>query len=438
MSVNTRWDFPVIVDGVVFQNLQSMAKEAGINYCCACKRKVRGFSPAEILYGKQKSPARIRRVSENRRDKPIVVANHTYPSLPNAFRTLKPKATFVTVCARIRDGWTHEQALEVEPKVDGRTIPGRLCKTSRQGPSKQGSNNATHDAPLRRLPANEIHAHHARATPSDSLPAVPRRKKRTSCGRKKVELVVAGIRYDTINQLARAYGLDPHLVYNRIRVHDYNPTRAVTESTCDSVEVNGTKYRSAYFAWRKIGRTSMSNFSARFRQRLPLPICLGLEPLPKKITVWFEGRGYTSTKALAAEFGLSASALTTRKSKMPLKEALEFVPPRNGRYSVGYFAKYPRVASRAGRLYFVRLQTTSGIFHKIGITVNEVSVRLGGQFDFIAEARGALKDMYELEQRVLDVFSAYLVRAEESFDGKTETFHLTPEVEAQVVRMMLQ
>jgi hypothetical protein len=139
-------------------------------------------------------------------------------------------------------------------------------------------------------------------------------------------------------------------------------------------------------------------------------------------------------KALAAEFGLTGGALSQRFRRMDLKDALAFVAPHNGRYSQAYFAKYPEVAASAGRLYFVRLETQDGLLHKIGITLNSVRERLKRKFELVGEFQGRLEDLFDIEQQIIARFADSHKRGAEKFEGKTETFRLTADVEAVVVQ----
>ena len=437
MTGNNSWQCPVTVQGVIYENMRTMAKAAGISFCCACKRKLRGFSPEEVFTGRLRIAAA--RPVKRLRGKPVFVGGHLYPSLTNAYSSLRPEASFVAVRARLMSGWTLEHALEVEPKIDGRKTRHlqKMCSVAGQTerPSETAllvPRNGVMEASSSSLDPTPVTSTEAGYT----VYASPKSKKRLRCGRRKVQLNVDGKLFASTAALAAAYGLCKRLVYNRIHVNGWSPKRAVSENVCESVEVNGTTYRSAYFAWRKIGRNSLQKFTYRHKLRMPIEVCLGFQPMPKKVTTWFDGKGYTSNKALAAAFGLSPQALMGRLKNMSLREALTFVPPNNGVYSPGYFKKYPDVAETKGRLYFVRLKLSAGTLQKIGITTKEICSRLQLKYEFIAELRGTLAEMYEIEQQILKSFSSYLERADESFDGKTETFRLTPALEMAVVRMI--
>ena len=434
MHSKTELKFPLTLNGMTFENLVALAKSGGVKYPAAYKRMKRGYSADQILSGKIKTvvdePLRPKKIC----GKPVLIGDVTYGNLHLAHEALQPKASLNTVMARLRQGWTHAQAFEVEPKIDGRRIRKASLKPSNSGavPARTAGGPMGDESASQRLPnsgKNKTCA--AEQAVSEKLTAQNPQPNRVVCHRL---LEVDGVRYGSVTKLARAYDRDPSLVFNRISVYRWAAERAVKEDPKDAVEVDGVRYASVHAAWTKLSELKYSTFCARRRRGLPLNISLGLEALPKKIRIRFEEKEYATRKELAADFGLTAAALSKRLRKMDLKDALEFVAPPNGLYSLAYFAKYPDVAARAGRLYFVRLETQDGPLHKIGITLNSVHKRLQRKFELVAEFHGRLADLFQIEQQIIVRFAANHKRADEKFEGKTETFSLTAEMESVVVQ----
>ena len=251
-------------------------------------------------------------------------------------------------------------------------------------------------------------------------------------------LIVAGIKYKSISALARAYGLEHALVYNRIRTYGWDTERAVTEPVANPVTVNGVTYRSAQAAWEEIGETSFSLFSARRTEDMDIRVCLGLDPLPSRERYDFGGKSYPNLEELAAACGLSAGQLSGRLRTMTIEEAVNY-RPIHGRYTPAKFKADPELAARQASLYFVSIQAKDGQLHKVGITTRTTKARFHrSHHETIGLWAGRLDDLYVIEQEILQEFSEYHYRAEEEFDGRTETFIFLPEEEARVVERISQ
>ena len=109
-----------VIDRKEFTNLKDLAKEAGISYEAAVKRSHRGWSDEEIFYGRTKQKNEKVVEPKKARGKSVCVEGEEYQNLRHAFDSIGPSCTFNTVRARLRYGWSLEEALEVEQKVDGR------------------------------------------------------------------------------------------------------------------------------------------------------------------------------------------------------------------------------------------------------------------------------------------------------------------------------
>ena len=185
-------------------------------------------------------------------------------------------------------------------------------------------------------------------------------------------------------------------------------------------------------AWESEGETSFSVYQARKTSGHKLEVCLGLEPLPKKERYELDSKSYSSLGDVAADYGLNEDQLSSRLRNMSLEEAVNY-NPSNGKYSTAYFRKFPDVAQSSGSLYFVSINFEGGQLHKIGITRRPVADRFKAHdYRAIAVYEGQVQHLYKLEQEAISVFKHLHYRADEDFDGRTETFLLTDDEETQV------
>lgn len=430
------------IDNKEFNNLKDLAKEAGISYEAAVKRSHRGWSDEEIFYGRKKpEKSKVVKIKKSR-GQPVFVNGEEYENLRHAFDSIGPSCTFNTLRARLRYGWSLEEALEVEPKIDGRkstanantlTIDGITLSVSQAAnkysvPYSTILDRLNRGATSKQAVGLEDIANGDLLAQSEAYRNRQRREKKT--------YLVDGVTYNSVAELARAYDLSPALVYNRMRDNGWTPERAVKEDIAEAVEVQGIQYRSAMNAWDIIGKTSFSTYQGRKLQGLTLEVCLGLEPLPRLERYEINGITYGSLSEVAKAYSLSVGKLTSRLNNMSLEQAVTY-KPSNGRFSESVFEKNPELANTPGTLYFIRVALTDGVLHKIGITKKETTQRFYSyDIEVITEVKGKLRDLYYLEQLIIIEFSELHYRAEDEFEGKTETFLLMDEEEKEILRFI--
>ena len=425
-----------------FASLKDLAEEAGISYEAAVKRSHRGWSDEEIFYGRTK-PEKIKIVKAKKsRGKPVFVDGKEYENLTDAFNSLNPNCTLNTLRARLRERWSLEEALEVKLKIDGRKSTANTKKLTIDGVALSVAEAVNRYS----VPSSTILYRLNRGATSEqavglediergallSQPEDNRDRKK----REKKTYVVDGVFYSSVAELARAYELSPALVYNRIRDNGWTPERAVKEDTTEVVEVRGIRYRSSQNAWDEIGKTNFAVYQARKTLGHSLEVCLGLEPLPSIERYELNGKTYGSLSEVAKENDLSVGQLTSRLKNMSLEEAVIY-KPSNGRYSESVFEKDPELANTLATLYFIRVALTDGILQKVGITQKETSQRFRSHnIEIITEVKGKLRDLYELEQLIISEFSELHYRAEDEFEGRTETFLLMEEEEKEILNFI--
>lgn len=440
LSKNTQRKY--VVEGRRYSSLKALSQAAGISYQAAVKRMHRGWTDEEILNGRRSANAEKRPKEKKPRGMPVQVNGVTYENLRHAYDSLQPSVSFNAVRARLRYQWSVEEALEATRKIDGRKANHRVKRLTLNGATfsaKEAAErfNIPYSTVLDRLSRGataEQVIGVAPIAPGDLISQAEAYRGRKA--RIKKNYIVDGATYKSIPELANAYGLSPQLVYNRMRDNGWSAKRAVTEPISEPVTVNGTTYRSAMNAWDAIGQTTFTTFTARRTNGYPLEVCLGLEPLPSLERYELHGKTYGSIAEVALAYDLTAAQLRSRLQRMSLEEAVDY-SPSNGRYSEAVFNENPALAQSIGRLYFVRISLPSGTLHKVGITQREVSQRFHGfMYQTVAEYQGALFLLYQIEQKVLAEFRDYHYRADDDFEGKTETFLLMDDEEMEMLRFV--
>ena len=429
-----------VVDEKKFQSLKELSISAGISYNAAVKRAHRGFSDKEIFYGKKIIKKNNKPKEKGTRGKPITVLGVVYGNLRFAYEALKPSCTYNSLIARLRYNWSLEEAFEVVQKVDGRTektktldIDGKIIPIKEASVQFGVPESTIHDR-LKRGASDKLAISKDRIK-NGLLLSHSEAYKNTKKRIKKV-YEVDGVEYSSVPALARAYNLPAPLVYNRMRDNGWSAERAVKESITDSVTVDGITYRSAMSAWEKIGQTNFSTYQGRKSKGYEVPVCLGLEPLPLESRYFVQGRTFSSIAEVANFYNLTPGQLNSRLNNMDLEQAVIY-QPSNGRYSRSVFNKNPTLAKSAGVLYLVKVSLQDGMLHKVGITLKETSQRFQNfKYIPIIEIKGTLAELFEIEQSVVKKYKHLHYRAEEEFEGKTETFLFNNVEEKQVVEFI--
>lgn len=370
------------VGDIEYPSLRSLAKDAGISYEAAVKRSHRGWTDNEIFYGKLKegkTKVKIKKVLGT----VVNIDGIEYGNLRVAYEQLNVSVSYNTVRARLRYGWSHQEALGFIDKVDGRKLP---------------------------------------------------KDKKIRKPKSKMKLIVDNVEYASVAALASAFHLPYKLVYNRINVNNWSCERAVMEPVSDQVTVNGKVFRSATKAWETIGKTNWSTYEGRKLGGHSLEVCLGLKPLPSLDRYEVFGVVYSTIAEVANAVNMKSSQLSGRLQTMTLEEAIEYVPA-NGRYTEARFREDPNLAAATGTFYFIKIESKDGLLHKIGITLKPIERRFQStNFELIDQYSGKMFDLYKIEQEILSEFKENLHRGDEDFDGRTETFLLMAHEELEMLK----
>ena len=159
---------------------------------------------------------------------------------------------------------------------------------------------------------------------------------------------------------------------------------------------------------------------------------MGLAPIPRQAKYEINGKVFATLEEVAAEFNLTVMQINHRMLTMSLEEAIIYTPQNKGQYSRARFRDDPKLAKTIGNLYFVEISQETGVLHKIGITQRPIERRLSPN-KILAQYTGELENLFTIEQQILEEFQENHYRANEDFDGKTETFIFSENEVAKVL-----
>jgi hypothetical protein len=421
-----------IVGDKVFPSLKDLAKAAEISYDAAVKRRNRGFTDFEIFYGKKVHSTQKDLLKRNqskteesrRKDAEIILKGQSFKSLAEAYYRFKPAISMNSFRGRLRLGWSAEEALGLVEKTDGRCSrkivididnilydlkdAAAKFKVSAQTIRSRMLRGATYK---QAVGIEQIHK-------GDLLPNMANATTEELTIKKNI--VYQGVQYNSLASLAKAYGLDQRLLYNRLHRNKWSLEKAMETPVRGQVIVAGQAFKSDLEAFEKIGRVSFANYMIRRTRKHPIEVCLGLEPMPRTI----KQKTKKELVEIAGSNNLSYIQLSKRLKEMTLDEALKHIPVI-GKYNHAVFARKPQLANSRGYLYFVTLNTPEGILYKIGITKRLATRFRSKQINSVkAIIQGKLIDVYTLEQRILKEFSDSAYKADKCFEGRTETLLL--------------
>lgn len=420
-----------VVDNFTFDNLKDLAKAAGISYHAAIKRSHRGWSDKEIFYGRQDNVKKIAKKDRSQAAKKVAVNGELYESVQAAYDALTPSASMNAVKTRLHNGWSLEEALEVKERIDGRRARAGIRTLNIENEKMNAMEAAKkfslpHSTVLDRLKRGATDRQAVGLDPIKEGEVLKQKRSAVNAkSRTPEQYFVDGKCYSSIKELAKAYNILPRLIKSRMLKNGWPLERAVKEPVSDCVVVEGITYRSAMNAWEKIGKTNFSTYNSRKSSGYSLKVCLGLEPLPEARGFEINGVKYESLVQVSKAFDITYDQLRYRLNLMSLEEAISY-QPSNGRYSEGNIANNESHRDVTAILYFVKIKTKEGMLHKVGITKYSLEVRFRSiEYEPLSLFSGLLIDVTKIEKAVLKKFKDNLYRANEGFDGKTETFILT-------------
>ena len=383
---------PFKIEGKEFPNLRLIAKEYDINENTLYQRFHRGKRDDELIpLNKRKNYI-----------KPIKKINYRYEVEGKGFKSYDELSKHygvkvVTIRTRLKRGLSLEEALGIVKTPDLRYKKNNIKKTTRSV--------------------------------------------------KDVDLVVDGIKYDSISQLAKSFGLEPYVVRNRIIDYGYTVEEAVKKPLKGkSINVKGKEFSSIAEAARYFNK-SAGTIQANLKRGLTVDEAFGFEKRRTSRTVLYDwnGKEYTIkelTEVLSKEYKIAQSILFSRiyQNKLSIEEAISLGSEKvvsSGRYNLTILKRDPELANKDAELYFVLIEKESKIFYKIGLTTRTTEERLIREsFKLLARNKGKLIDIYKQEQYLLNKYKnkKFGDQIEGYFDGKTETLSLNDSEVRQVLQ----
>jgi hypothetical protein len=161
---------------------------------------------------------------------PIEIYGKKYSGIREAIEKLKPDVTEVTIRARKRYDWTPEEMFGFEKR--------------------------------------------------DKRKEKSEEKKKRERHYTDEEIIVEGVKYNSISEACEKYDINPTVVYNRLAQNKNNrwtiESAILTPKRDRSVVVKGKKYKSSYAAFKEIGKVSFTTYQGRISMGKSLEESLGL------------------------------------------------------------------------------------------------------------------------------------------------------------------
>ena len=420
-----------MIEGVKYPNLPSISRAYGVSENTIYKRYSRGCRGDNLIPPKKLNSYKKPEVPQIFK---FYVGSKGFKSQTAACKHYGVKV--VTFRNRIRNGWTVDQAMELEPKVDSRTTKSTKYKVD----SKNLSISQLSKKHL--TPVSTIRDRLSRGASIEQaigLEPIAKNSLKTQREVKKkqntstpINLTVFGKSYTSYKSLADEYGINATTLNQRIVKYGHSPEYAVTmKGKNNTVNVGGKTYKSKAAFARACGLSSAVLLS-RIMNGWSLEQIAGIEERVTRSSIFYNDKHYNSLKLLADEIGIPETVLRSRLHYgKTIEEAVDAGQriKNSGRYNTTILSRDVGLANALGCLYFVTININGNYRHKIGITKDSVNKRLKGEgyeFKVIKKVKGTLLECYELEQELLALL--YDKRDEtitsDMLDGYSEIFNL--------------
>lgn len=376
-------NIPQTVEGIEYPTIRAVAKAYDLKENTLYKRYERGHEGTDLI------PEKFRKsYKEPHSTKPLPfkVGSLRFKNVSDACRNLNVDRGKYN--ARIRNGWSPEEALEIVPRIDG-----RLSKVREPNPkiSSRGSR------------------------------------------RKNIyPLSVFGLQFKNYSELAKFTGEKASVLWQRVNVSNKSLEEAVVmEGKKKRIAVGDTEYDSYSDLAKSIGLEPNTFFS--LLKKYSLDDLVNNRPRETKWSVYFGGKTYSSLKSLATEFGLGINELTYRlRCGLELEKALSISSGESVVQSLSNNLSTLYVAKICDEAYET---VDDEEVYKIGVTQHMLQKRLS-EFPFksqvIFQRHGLISDLKPIEKMAKKLLSYKRFRSlsAKDFDGFTEVFSLNkPELE---------
>jgi hypothetical protein len=422
---------PFFVEGKKYINIPSLAEEYQLNANTVFKRLERGKKGDDLI------PAKARKDFKPPTPKPkkyrYYIEGKGFSSKPEMCKYYG--VNFSTYRKRVESGQSNEEALgivnvpdrrkeikknkenlkasEIELVVNGKRFES-ISELAREYNMK--------DVTLRKRILKQ------RLSPEEAV------HRQIGKSGNKINLSINGIEYESITQLAKAFNLEPYILYSRIK-KGFTVEEAVQKPLKGKIiEVDGKKFNSIAEAARYYNLIP-EYVQKKLKDGQTNEQALGLES-SKSLKYEWNNNKFESAEQLAS--------FVNKQTKIPTKllagrikrghtidEAIKLGNEKilsPGRYNRTILMRDKSLANKNAILYFVQIEFEDKIFYKIGITTGSTKKRLRSySHKLISQCNGKLLQIYELEQMLLKKYQHRKINKDFDIylDGMTEFLELS-------------
>lgn len=426
-----------IVEGKVYESLSSVRKEYGISSVAIYKRYSRGCRGDNLVPPNKRKKKIETPIQE--KEYGFYAGGVGYSSASSACRELGVK--YGTFHSRLSKGLSVEQALGIETVVDGRKTKEKIYEVNGRR-EKLDDLSQKYNVPISTVRDRlRSGASIRQALNLEEIPEGFLTKKRK---RKAIRLEVDGEVFTSYKSLADRYGLPSHTVRQRIVNAGYSAEDAVkAKGKNKSVVVDGVSYNSITDVAEAFGLRANVLY-ARLERGSTLREALYLDIKETTRTLDYQGKTYKSLIELAEEKDISIAALRMRIIRgMSLEEAMGAGDHilNVGRYNLTILERDEDLAGKPAQIYFVSIAIDGKRLFKVGITTQTVEIRLSQEqykFEIIKTVEGTLKNCFLLEKEIHSLLAHKrdLEVTSNMLDGYSEVFTLNDD-EVLLINEML-
>jgi hypothetical protein len=369
---------PQTVENVLYPKLKAVAVAYVLGERRIYKRYQRGKRGDDLIpvkYRKDYIPPTPKPKKVSRISREFTAGGIKYQNAADACRKLGG-VSYNTYKSRISRKWTKEEALEIVPRIDKRTIKHSSKERSRSNSRKP--------------------------------------------------LIAFGREYKNYSELEKQFGIKSYVLWQRVNILGKTLEEAILmDGKGKKIRIEGIEYNSNAAFARAIG-IDPHNFY-QLRRKYTVEQIAGIEDRVTATSVVHKGKYYPSQTALAESYGLTANEYYYRihTCRLSMDEALSF--PHNSSVVESVFGN-------EGKLYIAEItdhaENEGKELYKIGVTQHNLNKRYE-EFPFncvtVLCKKGNISRLKEVEKKIKDIYkdNIYDGFSGNHFDGFTEVYQLT-------------
>ena len=421
---------PFFVEGKKYLNIPSLAQEYQLNANTVFKRLERGKRGDDLIPEKKRKYFKPP-ILEPKKYKYYIEGNG-FNSKPDMCKYYG--INYSTYRRRIKKGFSTEEALGIVKVADKRHVvikDKQNLKASEVDLVINGKWFKSISELAREYDMKEVTLRNRilrqRLSPEEAVNRPIEKKE-------KFNFSINGIEYESIPKLAKAFNLEPYIVYQRIK-KGFTVEEAVQKSIKGkNIEVAGKKFSSIAEAARYYNLIP-ENVQRNLKVGMTNEQALGLESTRPLKYEWknnkFETIGELAS-FVSKQTNVPTKLLKGRMQRgMTIDEAIKLGYEKilsPGRYNLTILKRDKSLANKSAILYFVEIKYEDKIFYKIGITTRDSEKRLRNyNHKVISECNGKLIQIYEFEQLLLKQYNHRKMSKDFDIylDGMTEFLELS-------------